>query len=154
MLNHIKNMLLLFLLILTSFQSAPTCKKIELENLKNECHSALNTYKFSHTFELKREFFKYGGEKADFQHFLSKGNDYIVILKDQGSKTDKLAVEIFDSHHRMVASSYNLAHKKFYEKILFHCKSTETYLFKFSFPNKKPFCASGMLGFQSHSTKK
>lgn len=139
---------------LFSFQNASTCKKEELEALKNQSLSGIGKFKFLQSFEIKKDHFKYGGEKMEYRHFFSKGNDYLIILEDQGTKEDKMYVELYDNHKRMVATSYDKSKKKFYGKILFPCKSTETYFLKFGFVSGKPSCGASVIGFQAHPLKK
>lgn len=149
----LKYPLVLLALIFCSFDVSKYCNHKQMEGLKDACYSKLGKFNFLQSFTVDNTMFKYGGEQIEYKHFLSKGNNYLVVLEDMGQGDDKMGVEIYDSGKRLVASSYDKIKNKFYAKILFPCKSTETYLFKFSFVNRKPTCGVGVVGFQTQVKK-
>ncbi len=123
------------------------CEISDIDALGNECASKLKNYKYMETTEFRKDLFTYGGEKIEQKKFFSKGNTYMIVLGDKGKDDNKLCVEIYDSHKKLMASSYNEQTKKFFSKIYFVCKSSESYYFKYYFHNNVPTCGVSVIGF-------
>jgi len=132
---------------LFSFSQQCTIKKVK--ELENTCVSKLKTFEYLSSFPMTPTQFTYGGEKIEFKKNFYKGTTYVFVLNDLSQSTNKLVVEIFDNHHRLVATNHIKNSSKFYAKIFFPCKSTGVYYVRYSYNDDKPSCGFSVMGFST-----
>ncbi len=149
----IMRILFFLLIVLNASLLIAQCKESDLKNLENLCASKLKTFEYSNTYLLPKKMFTYGGETIEFKKTFFKGTTYLITLPNSSEVSNKMVVDIFDDHHRKVASNHIKGHERYYSKIFFPCKATSNYFIKYSFSENKPSCGASVIGFSSDFLK-
>lgn len=79
-----------------------------------------------------------------YSYIFSRGTKYMIALAEE-EKKNPVQLIIYDSNGNEVAS--NVKDGKFYDSVIFSCKTTGIYRMAFAMENKqKECCAAGVLG--------
>jgi hypothetical protein len=138
--NWIKYPFLVALFLLVT----PAFGQCEKDDFMDKCASNLGTYTFVKSFNIKAAS---GDKKTEFSYVFSKGSTYMVVCCDQGNKGGRMIVNLYDRNHKLIASNYNKATKKFYPTITYPCGATGVYYIECYFENGKSGCGLSILGF-------
>ncbi|GAB4396356.1 MAG: hypothetical protein OHK0053_10240 [Microscillaceae bacterium] len=99
-----------------------------------------NGYTFLKTYPVS------GSEGKKYSYIFSQGTHYVIHLSNSSNNSSGVYINMYDSNHRKIASSYNPETNTFYPAISFDCQRTGIYQLEFKFIHTKDYCAAGVLG--------
>lgn len=149
-----EKLFIIYVMVFFGFSSAMAqCFPIDLENIQNNCIGTLKSnFTFTKYFDIEPNKFKYKGDKLEYKQVFSKGYTYCFSLCDK-SNDDRVVIELYDRHKKLLATNYQKQKDKYYSKIFFHCRSTGVYYIKYYFRGR-PTCGVSVLGMHPQHIKK
>lgn len=146
------NLILTLFLSLTNaatLQPKPTkVAECDAKIYKDKCIDYLNlqqgyTFLKSYTIDGKA-----GAKKTvEFSYIFSKNTNYLITLANNNPQTKGIAVTLYDSNKKRLASSL-ATNGKFYPAVSYKCNATGIYRLIFTFENANDYCAGAVLGFK------
>jgi hypothetical protein len=112
----------------------------------DKCASSLGEFTFIKSFNITIDK-KTAESKYEYSYVFSKGSTYKIIICDENIEGNKMIVTLFDRNHKMIATNFNKASKKFYPLFSYPCSATGVYYLEVTFENGKEGCGVNILGF-------
>ena len=116
----------------------------------DKCASSLGEFTFIKSFNISIDK-KSSDSKYEYSYVFSKGSTYKIIICDENINGNKMIVTLFDRNHKMIATNFNKASKKFYPLFSYPCSATGVYYLEVTFENGKEGCGVNILGFSKQS---
>ena len=140
------NLILSFFLSFTNV--SPTTVKPMACNTKAFTDLVLQTLPRGYTFLKAYPVDGRGGARKSikYSYIFSKNSTYMVRLKNSSAKNIGVAVTIYDSRRKKIASSF--VKGKYYPGLGYKCGATGIYYITFDFDGKGDYCAGGVLAFK------
>jgi hypothetical protein len=114
------------------------------EILLDKCATNLGTFNYIKSFSVNARPRKKASQ--EFSYVFSKGSKYILIVCNDNLESGNMIVNLYDSVHNLIASSYDEKENKYYPDLLYNCSSTGLYYIKTSITSKGG-CGMFILGF-------
>ncbi len=137
--------ILLNLLFLAIFIQHGAVAECDPDEYAESCISKLGDgFTFLKSFKIDGQ----GGSKSkiEYSYVFSKDTQYSINICADGSNTDGIIVNMYDSNRRQVAT--NFANGKFYDGLDYPCSATGIYYITFTFENSTKHCGGSVLGFK------
>lgn len=140
---------LLFITLFVNIAIGVCFSQCRVEDIPDNCASALGDYKFIKAFEVDKVYFKNNpkSSKKEFSYVFIKNTNYkIVICETKGS--DNLVVDIYDSNRKLLVSNYDKKSKKYYSSIGCVSSATGVCYLRYTYNTNTPpkYCALTILG--------
>lgn len=133
---------LLALIVIVSPESISQC---DAERYTEMCIPKLmDGFNFVKSYKVNGEAGNKG--KIEYSYVFAKGTQYYINLCNDGTETDGMIVNIYDSNRKQVATSF--ANGNFYPGIIYPCNATGIYYITYTFKDSQNHCGGSVLGFK------
>jgi len=132
--------LVLFILLVYSYESNAQCKADELCNACIPKLSAGFNFLKSYKVDDARR-----AGKVEYSYVFTKGTQYMITLCEQVASAKSVVITIYDSQRNKVAS--NKFNGDVLAAIAYPCNATGIYYLTYTFEDGSDHCAGSVLGF-------